>query len=288
MRASSSGRWRSRRRPDRWVEPGHLDRPEGRAATHGPRSAPSPRSTTTSACCSPDRHPALSQRPRHRAPERAADRGPGAGAARGHALARPRAAHQGSQDRGRPHRRRCPPPGLRPCPRRRELYDIADAPKLDKYKRHSIEVVVDRYVVRHAEAPEDAERADDGRPIDPETGQVIPDPTPRGWPIRSRPHCGSARGSSSSRRRRATTSRPRSMSSATARSTAARMTASRSTSSSRGTSRSTRPHGACPTARASGRSSRSTRRCSSRTRTRASDRAPSASAACCRPMPRGG
>jgi excinuclease ABC subunit A len=57
-----------------------------------------------------------------------------------------------------------------------ELYDIADAPKLDKYKRHSIEVVVDRYVVRHAEAPEDAKRADDGRPIDPETGLVIPDP----------------------------------------------------------------------------------------------------------------
>jgi excinuclease ABC subunit A len=38
-----------------------------------------------------------------------------------------------------------------------ETYDIGDAPKLDKYKRHSIEVVVDRY-------------------IDPATGQVIPDP----------------------------------------------------------------------------------------------------------------
>ena len=57
-----------------------------------------------------------------------------------------------------------------------EQYDIADAPKLDKYKRHSIEVVVDRYVVRHAEAPEGAARADDGRPIDPGTGLVIPDP----------------------------------------------------------------------------------------------------------------
>ena len=57
-----------------------------------------------------------------------------------------------------------------------ELYDIADAPKLDKYKRHSIEVVVDRYVVRHAEAPEGAKRAEDGRPIDPETGLVMPDP----------------------------------------------------------------------------------------------------------------
>ena len=58
-----------------------------------------------------------------------------------------------------------------------EQYEIADAPpKLDKYKRHSIEVVVDRYVVRHAEAPEGAKRAQDGRPIDPETGEIIPDP----------------------------------------------------------------------------------------------------------------
>ena len=57
-----------------------------------------------------------------------------------------------------------------------ETYDIGDAPKLEKYKRHSIEVVVDRYIVRHAEAPDGAERAADGRPIDPETGQVMPDP----------------------------------------------------------------------------------------------------------------
>jgi excinuclease ABC subunit A len=58
-----------------------------------------------------------------------------------------------------------------------EMYDIAEAPpKLDKYKRHSIEVVVDRYIVRHAEAPAGATRAPDGRPIDPGTGEVIPDP----------------------------------------------------------------------------------------------------------------
>ena len=57
-----------------------------------------------------------------------------------------------------------------------ELYDIADAPTLDKYKRHSIEVVVDRYIVRHAEAFDDAPRAADGRPIDPASGEVIPDP----------------------------------------------------------------------------------------------------------------
>jgi len=58
-----------------------------------------------------------------------------------------------------------------------EMFDIAEAPpKLDKYRRHSIEVVVDRYVVRHAEAPDGAVRAADGRPIDPDTGDVIPDP----------------------------------------------------------------------------------------------------------------
>ena len=58
-----------------------------------------------------------------------------------------------------------------------DLFDVADAPpKLDKYKRHSIEVVVDRYIVRHAEVPDGATRAPDGRPIDPGTGSVIPDP----------------------------------------------------------------------------------------------------------------
>ncbi|MEA2654393.1 MAG: excinuclease subunit, partial [Chloroflexota bacterium] len=57
-----------------------------------------------------------------------------------------------------------------------EMVDIADAPSLDKYKRHSIEVVVDRYIVRHADAPEGAARAADGRPIDPETGTPIADP----------------------------------------------------------------------------------------------------------------
>src|SRR3954471_13440365 len=57
-----------------------------------------------------------------------------------------------------------------------EMLDITEVPKLDKYKRHSIEVVVDRYIVRHAEAPEGAERAADGRPLDPGTGTVIADP----------------------------------------------------------------------------------------------------------------
>jgi excinuclease ABC subunit A len=57
-----------------------------------------------------------------------------------------------------------------------EMYDLSEAPTLDKYKRHTIEVVVDRYVVRHAEAPEGTPRAPDGRPIDPDTGEPVPDP----------------------------------------------------------------------------------------------------------------
>src|SRR5687767_9537513 len=65
-----------------------------------------------------------------------------------------------------------------------EMYDIADAPTLDKYKRHSIEVVVDRYVVRRAEPPMGPDgttplpwaRDERGRPIDPETGEAMEDP----------------------------------------------------------------------------------------------------------------
>src|SRR4249919_2735261 len=57
-----------------------------------------------------------------------------------------------------------------------EQYDLSEAPTLDKYKRHTIEVVVDRFVVRRADAPDGAERDADGRPIDPETGRPMADP----------------------------------------------------------------------------------------------------------------
>jgi len=57
-----------------------------------------------------------------------------------------------------------------------ETYDLAEAPTLDKYKRHSIEVVVDRYVVRRAELPEGWSRDERGRPVDPETGTPLEDP----------------------------------------------------------------------------------------------------------------
>jgi excinuclease ABC subunit A len=57
-----------------------------------------------------------------------------------------------------------------------ETYDLAEAPKLDKYKRHSIEVVVDRFIVRRAEAPAEWSRDERGRPVDPATGETIQDP----------------------------------------------------------------------------------------------------------------
>ena len=86
-------------------------------------------------------------------------------------------ADQGPQDRGRPRLRGRPQAGLRPRPRRRRASTTSPRrPTLDKYKRHTIEVVVDRFVVRRAEAPEGWARDADGRPIDPETGPAVPDP----------------------------------------------------------------------------------------------------------------
>ena len=59
-----------------------------------------------------------------------------------------------------------------------ETYDLAEAPTLDKYKRHTIEVVVDRFIVRRAEAPEGWARDERGRPIDPESGDARRRPGP--------------------------------------------------------------------------------------------------------------
>ncbi|MEO7664291.1 MAG: excinuclease ABC subunit UvrA [Candidatus Limnocylindrales bacterium] len=57
-----------------------------------------------------------------------------------------------------------------------ETYDLAEAPTLDKYKRHSIEVVVDRFVVRRAEAPGEWARDAGGHPVDPASGEALQDP----------------------------------------------------------------------------------------------------------------
>jgi excinuclease ABC subunit A len=70
-----------------------------------------------------------------------------------------------------------------------ELMDLAETRQLDKYKRHSIEVVVDRFVVRHGDAdagPDDESRPDASRLADSvETalrlgeGVVLVAPAPR-------------------------------------------------------------------------------------------------------------
>ena len=112
-----------------------------------------------------------------RAPDHPADRRPGAGPAR-----RARACSSWGRS-SRTARPRATASSMAPGARASSASGSTarwstspTRPKLDKYKRHSIEVVVDRYVVRHAEAPEGAARAADGRPLDPETGEVIPDP----------------------------------------------------------------------------------------------------------------
>ena len=55
-----------------------------------------------------------------------------------------------------------------------ELMDLDQAPQLDKYRRHTIEIVVDRFIVRGPDAPEGAARDEFGRPLDPATGQPHP------------------------------------------------------------------------------------------------------------------
>ena len=176
-----------------------------------------------------------------RAPDGPADRRPGARPARGHAPARARAAHQGPQDRGRPGLRRRPSPGLRPRPGRRR--DRTTSPT----RRPSTSTSATRSRSSSTATSSATPRRPRAPSADRTVARSIRRPARRsrirtraGWPTRSRPRSGSARASSSSHPRRATASRPRSRSVATARSTAARTTASRSTSSSRGASRSTR------------------------------------------------
>ena len=162
------------------LSPGDLDRPEGRSrATRDRPSARSPRSTTTCGCCS--------------------------------RASASRTARTATRSSARPSSRsstrcsRCPK-GTRllvlgPLIKDRktegdrifeaarkqgfvrvrvdgEQYDLAEAPTLDKYKRHTIEVVVDRYIVRRAEAPDGlgARRARPAdRPGDRTSRSRIPD-----------------------------------------------------------------------------------------------------------------
>ena len=57
-----------------------------------------------------------------------------------------------------------------------ELMDLTEARPLDKYKRHMIDVVVDRFIVHHADVPDDAPTNAEGLPFDPETREPIKPP----------------------------------------------------------------------------------------------------------------
>jgi excinuclease ABC subunit A len=57
-----------------------------------------------------------------------------------------------------------------------ELMDLSETRPLDKYKRHTIDVVVDRFVVERGELPPGARMDDRGRPLDPETGSPVQPP----------------------------------------------------------------------------------------------------------------
>ena len=207
-------------------------------------------------------HPALPERPPDRAPERPADRRPGPGAAGGHAAPRPRPAHQGPQDRGRPGLRGRPAAGLRPRPRRRR--DVrpvggADARQVQAPQRSRSSSTATSSAAPRRPTARSATTL--GRPIDPDDRRAaVPDPDASRLAdsvetalrlgegvvlIAPAPRDGEERG--------------RSRSAATASATPARTTARRSTSSSRGASRSTRPTAPARPAPASGRGSRSTR-----------------------------
>jgi excinuclease ABC subunit A len=56
-----------------------------------------------------------------------------------------------------------------------ELMDLTETRPLDRYKRHMIDVVVDRFVVRHTEIPDGAPRDEQGRALD-EHGEPIRPP----------------------------------------------------------------------------------------------------------------
>ena len=199
------------RRPDRRPVPGDLDRPEGRVAQPALDGRDRHRDLRPpAAAVRPDRHPALPERPRDRAPDGPADRRPGAGPARGHAAARARAAHQGPQDRGRPRLRGRPAAGLRPRPGRRR--DGTTSPtrrrstSTSATRSRSSSTATSSATPKRPRAPS---AAPDGRPIDPETGQPIPDPDAAAPGRLDRDRAPARRGRRPDRaRRRATTSRP--------------------------------------------------------------------------------
>ncbi|MHB8460501.1 MAG: excinuclease ABC subunit UvrA [Candidatus Limnocylindrales bacterium] len=53
-----------------------------------------------------------------------------------------------------------------------ELMDLTEVKPLDRYKRHSIEVVVDRYIVRHGAPDDPSKDGAEGSPMDPDAARL--------------------------------------------------------------------------------------------------------------------
>ena len=180
---------RRRSRSTRRAPAGTLARP----------SARSPRSTTTCACSTPASASRTARTAARSAPDvqQIVD---GAGDARGHPAPRPGAAHQGPQGRGRPGLRGGAQAGLRARAGRRRAVDLGEASTLDKYKQHTIEVVVDRSssarrgwgLTAELWATRRTRSARRSRNRRSRSRTRIG----RGWLTRSRRRCGSARASS--------------------------------------------------------------------------------------------
>ena len=166
------------RRPDRRPVAGHLDRPEGRVAQpavdgrHGHRDLRPP-----PAAVRPDRHPALPQRPRHRAPDASSrsstrcwrcPRAPGCSSSgRSSRTARPRATASSTAPGARASSASGSTARWSTSPTRRSSTSTSAT------RSRSSSTATSSATPRRPRAPT---RAPDGRPIDPETGQPIPDP----------------------------------------------------------------------------------------------------------------
>ena len=228
------------------LSPGHLHRPEGlqpqpaldRGHGHGDLRLPAP-------ALRPRRPAPLPElRPRDRTPDACSRSWTRIGGAAGrHPPAGPRAAGEGPQDGGAPGLRGGAQAGLRAgAGRRRAAGPRDEIRSLDKYKKHTIEVVVDRLVVRHAD----------------EDGACTPSAQSRrrAWPTRWRRPSTPGRGRHGRRAGRPA----QSTSSSTANATACPVRRHQPRRRwSPAASRSTRPHGACPDCTGLGSAWRSTR-----------------------------
>ena len=187
----------ARRRPDRRALAGDLDRPEGRVAEPALDGRDRDRDLRLPPpAVRADRHAALPERARDRAPDassRSSTRSSHCRRGRGSSCS---GRYQGPQDRGRPGLRGRPAAGLRPRPGRRRAVRPRRRPDarqvqapLDRGRRRPLRRPPRRGPRGRRRAPPTAGRST-RRPA-----SRSPIRTRRGWPTRSRRRSGSARAS---------------------------------------------------------------------------------------------